>query len=91
LKLAAACGALIEQIDLRGAATMNLRDPRMAQTAMVFAAIFAALNAGMALARFDIGAATKATVISGAFSAIAIVLFLAAILWGIWKDGARRP
>jgi len=45
----------------------------------------------MAVSRFDLGAATYMTVKSGALSAVPIVLLLAAILWGIWKDGATRP
>lgn len=70
---------------------MKLKDPRVGQTALIFAVIFAALNAGMVLSRFEMGRATGVTVATGILSAVSIVFFVIAILWFLWKDGARRP
>jgi hypothetical protein len=70
---------------------MNLEGSRVRQTALLFALTFGALNAGTALARWEIGVATRLTVISAVLSASAIVLFLAASLWEVWKDRAPRP
>ena len=70
---------------------MNLKDPRVGQTVLVFAAILVALNIGMALARFDFGTATGWTVTSLVLWAVLIVLILSKILRRIWNDRARRP
>jgi len=70
---------------------MDWKDPRVRRTCLLLAPTFTALNAGTELARWDSGSGTRLTAASAALAAIATVLFLAAGLWDLWKNGAPPP
>ena len=70
---------------------MDWKDPRVRRTCLLLAPTFTALDAGMGLARWDGGSATRLTALSAALAAIATVLFLAAGLWDLWKNDAPPP
>ncbi len=70
---------------------MDWKDPRVRRTCLLLAPTFTALDAGMGLARWDSGLATRLTAWSAALAAIATVLLLSAGLWDLWKNGAPPP
>jgi len=70
---------------------MNWKDPRVRRTCLLLALTFSAVNAGMGLSRWESGLGTGLTASSAVLAAVATVLFLAASLGDVWKDGAPRP
>jgi hypothetical protein len=70
---------------------MDLKDPRVRRTCLLLAPTFTALDAGMGLARWDGGLATRLTAWSAALAVIATALLLTAGLWDLWKNGAPPP
>jgi hypothetical protein len=70
---------------------MDWKDPRVRRTCVLLALTLSALNAGMGLSRWEIGLGTRLTAASAVLAAVAMVLFLAASLWDVWKDRAPRP
>ncbi len=67
---------------------MDWKDPRARRTCILLALTFSALNAGMGLARWEIGLGTGLGASSAVLAAIATVLFLLAILWDVWTADA---
>jgi hypothetical protein len=70
---------------------VDWKDPRVRRTCFLLAPTFSAVDAGMGLARWDSGMATRLTASSAALAAIATVLLLTAGLWDLWRNDAPPP
>jgi hypothetical protein len=70
---------------------MGWKDPRVRRTCLLLAPTISAVDAGMGLARWDSGLATRLTAASAVLAAIATILLLTAGLCDLWKNGAPPP